>query len=104
VLIDDAVEGDDMKLQIGESNRGMPYHLVNATLNLVGDSKLGLRQCMAAPSCSRSNFCGSPHSDFAPTRDYVGGELTLGTAVAVSGAAASPSMGSHNLAPRWPCS
>lgn len=98
VLIDDAVEGDDMKLRdLENSNRGMPYHLVNATLNLVGDSKLGSVQRMAAPFLFSKHFCGAHHSGFAPTRDYVGGELTLGTAVAVSGAAASPNMGSHNL-------
>ncbi|HEV8317323.1 MAG TPA: patatin-like phospholipase family protein [Vicinamibacterales bacterium] len=98
VLIDDAVEGDDMKLQdLENSSRGMPYHLVNATLNLVGDSKVGAVQRMAAPFLFSKLFCGSHRCNFTPTRDYVGGELTLGTAVAVSGAAASPNVGSQTL-------
>ena len=58
MLIDDAVEGDDMKLQdLENSNRGMPYHLVNATLNLVGDSKLGSVERMAAPFLFSKHFC-----------------------------------------------
>jgi hypothetical protein len=95
-LIDDAVPGDDVRLQeMQNTARGAPYHLVNATLNLSGDSELGSVQRRAAPFIFSQRFCGGEKCGFRATATYMGGEMTLGTAVAVSGAAASPNMGSQ---------
>jgi hypothetical protein len=97
-LIDDSVHGDDVTLaEMKNTDRGAPYHIVNATLNLAGDQTLGSLQRQAAPFVFSRDFCGSPHpaGGFRPTRGYMGGALTLGTAVAISGAAASPEMGSQ---------
>jgi hypothetical protein len=95
-LIDDAVAGDDVRLtDMQNTVRGAPYHLVNATLNLSGDSELGSVQRRAAPFIFSSRFCGGEKCGFRATNTYMGGQMTLGTAVAVSGAAASPNMGSQ---------
>jgi hypothetical protein len=95
-LIDDAVAGDDVRLhEMENTSRGAPYHLVNATLNLSGDSELGSVQRRAAPFIFSPRFCGGAKCGFRATKAYMGGEMTLGTAVAVSGAAASPNMGSQ---------
>lgn len=95
-LIDDAVAGDDVRLhEMQNTARGAPYHLVNATLNLSGDSELGSVQRRAAPFIFSPKFCGGEKCGFRATKAYMGGQMTLGTAVAISGAAASPNMGSQ---------
>jgi hypothetical protein len=94
-FIDDAVPGDDVRLtELRNVETGAPYHLINATLNLVGNSDLGSSQRMAAPFVFARKYCGS-RDEYVSTDHYVGGELSLGTAVAISGAAASPNMGSQ---------
>ena len=76
-----------------------PYHLLNTTLNLASGENLAWQQRMArsfvfAPIYSGHE--GSGHKGaFRPTSDYNGG-VSLGTAVAISGAAASPNMGYHS--------
>jgi hypothetical protein len=97
-LIDDSVPGDDVLLTaLNNAASGAPYHIVNATLNLAGDQSLGSLQRLAAPFIFSREYCGSPHSScgFRPTAGYMGGGLTIGTSVAISGAAASPEMGSQ---------
>jgi hypothetical protein len=95
-LIDDAVTGDDVRLhELQNTSRGAPYHLVNATLNLSGDSELGSVQRRATPFIFSPKFCGGAKCGYRATATYMGGQMTLGTAVAVSGAAASPNMGSQ---------
>src|SRR5205085_9632365 len=39
-------------------------------------------------------YCGSTRTNYRPTSQYMDGQLTLGTAIAASGAAVSPNMGS----------
>lgn len=71
-----------------------PYHLVNATLNLSGSRDLSLRGRRAAHFLFSKLYCGSPRVGYAPTSAYARGRLELATAMAVSGAAVSPQMGS----------
>jgi hypothetical protein len=52
-------------------------------------------QRRAAPFIFSPKFCGGAKCGFRATNKYMGGHMTLGTAVAVSGAAASPNMGSQ---------
>jgi hypothetical protein len=71
-----------------------PLHLVNMTLNLVGGENLAWQSRKAA------SFTATPlHAGFKGgyrhIDEYAGG-LTLGTAVTISGAAASPNMGYHS--------
>jgi predicted acylesterase/phospholipase RssA len=94
--INEPVPGDDVKLKdVDGPAAGGPYHLVNTTLNLVGGHDLVTAQRSAASFVLSSEFCGSSRTGYRKTSDYMGGELTLGAAVATSGAAASPNMGAR---------
>jgi len=80
-----------------------PYHLINTTLNLVDGSELAWQQRKAASFTFSPLYCGykfpdtvsQPADAFAETIEYMRGP-TLGTLMAVSGAAVSPSMGYHS--------
>ena len=94
--VTDAVPGDDVLLRsLCNHDRGAPYHLVNTTLNLVASADLATAQRSAANFVLSSYYCGSARTGYRRTDEYMGGELTLGTAAAISGAAASPNMGSR---------
>jgi hypothetical protein len=69
-------------------------HVVNLTLNLVHGSKLAWQERKAAPFVVTPMHAGTYYLGFRNSRDY-GGEhgISIGTAVAVSGAAVSPNMG-----------
>jgi len=89
-----------------------PFHVISAALNLVSSKNLAWQERMAAPFTFSPLHCGSgsaPFSDGAYRTTYAtarqpepyGGAplgLTLGTAMAISGAAVSPSMG-YNSSP-----
>ena len=96
VEITEAVPGDDVPL-VGMRNtsHGAPYHLVNTTLNLVGASDLATVQRVSDYFVMSKRYCGSLRTGYRPTSEYSCGTVSLGTAVAVSGAAASPNMGAQ---------
>jgi hypothetical protein len=95
--ITDAVSGDDVLLSELQNCRfGAPYHLINSTLNLVGGHDLSTAQRLAEPFLFSKLYCGAV-GGYRPTESYMAGRLTLGTAVAVSGAAVSPNMGSMTV-------
>ncbi|WP_256354517.1 patatin-like phospholipase family protein [Variovorax sp. dw_308] len=81
------------------SPEGQPrlYPLVNIALNLVkpSDKRLDWQQRKAASFVATPLFCGSAHLGFRPTEFYSGG-MSLGRAMTISGAAASPNMGYHS--------
>ena len=94
--VTDAVPGDDVALRaLFNHDQGAPYHLVNTTLNLVASVDLATAQRSAANFVMSAYYCGSARTGYRRTDEYMGGDLTLGTAVAISGAAASPNMGSR---------
>lgn len=94
--VTDAVPGDDVPLRaLFNHDQGAPYHLVNTTLNLVASADLATAQRSAANFVLSSYYCGSARTGYRRTDEYMGGDMTLGTAVAISGAAASPNMGSR---------
>jgi hypothetical protein len=71
-----------------------PFHLVNITLNLVAGERLAWQQRKAESFTVSPLHCG--YGDhYRPAKEYAGG-ISLGTAVAISGAAASPNMGYHS--------
>ncbi len=94
--ITEADEGDDVPLWkvLDAVHRGAPYPLINTTLNLIGARDLATEQRRSDRFLLSPGFCGSSRTSYRPTREYMGGSLGLGTAVAVSGAAVSPVMGS----------
>jgi hypothetical protein len=87
-----------------------PYHIVNTALNLTSAERLGWQERKAASFVLTRDYCGyhfpkvGPSGDpvvncFQPTADYAAeykGRMNLGTAMAISGAAASPNMGYHS--------
>lgn len=94
--ITESVEGDDVLLSdLKNCQRGAPYHLINTTLNLAAGRDLTTAQRSSAMFVLSKHNCGSSRTGYRRTENYMGGHLSLGTAVAASGAAASPSMGSR---------
>ncbi|HEY6254032.1 MAG TPA: patatin-like phospholipase family protein [Candidatus Angelobacter sp.] len=71
-----------------------PFHVVNVTLNLVSGQRLAWQQRKAESFTVSPLHCGYGDS-YRPGEGY-GGGISLGTAVAISGAAASPNMGYHS--------
>jgi Patatin-like phospholipase len=76
-----------------------PFHVMNLTLNLVSSKRLDWQQRKAESFTVTPLHCGSYNLDYRPSRYYGGSDgISLGTAVAISGAAASPNMG-YNSSP-----
>ena len=72
-----------------------PFHVVNVTLNLVEATRLAWQQRKAASFTMTPLHCGGAELGYRDSAEY-GGGVTIGTAVAISGAAASPNMGYHS--------
>lgn len=78
--------------------------VVNIALNLVGGSKLAWQERQATSFTVSPLHCGSYEVGYRPTQTEAGkcyggvNGITLGTAVTISGAAASPNMGYHSSA------
>jgi hypothetical protein len=76
-----------------------PFHVMNLTLNLVSSKRLDWQQRKAESFTVTPLHCGSYSLDYRPSREYGGPDgISLGTAIAISGAAASPNMG-YNSSP-----
>jgi uncharacterized short protein YbdD (DUF466 family) len=78
-----------------------PYHLINATLNLQGSEDPNLRGRGADFFIFSKHFIGSVRTGFCPTPTMESADphLDLGTAMAISGAAAAPNMGTATIKP-----
>lgn len=69
-------------------------HVINLTLNLVHGKKLAWQERKAAPFIVTPMHSGTYYLGFRNSREYGGSNgVSIGTAVAVSGAAVSPNMG-----------
>ncbi len=87
--------------------RWRPFHVINMALNIVSSKNLAWQERKAEPFTVSALHAGSGCSAFygpgafQPTQNYGGKPgfgLSLGTAMAISGAAASPNMG-YNSSP-----
>ena len=75
-------------------------HVVNTSLNLVGGKKLAWQQRKAEPFVITPLHAGSFRVGYRRSRHYGGARgVSLGTAAAVSGAAASSNMGYYTTSP-----
>ena len=84
-----------------------PFHVVNMTLNLVKTQNLRWQNRKAESFTATSLYCGSSNmgegsGNYRSSEDYGlnvqnGRAITLGTAAAISGAAASPNMGYYTM-------
>ena len=71
-----------------------PLSIFNTTLNLVAGEDLAWQQRKAESFSMTPLFCGNWKAGYRRSREYGGpGGITVGTAMAISGAAANPSMG-----------
>lgn len=92
--ITETAVGDDVLLtDMKNCERSAPYHLLNTTLNLTGGRDLATAQRSSAMFVLSKLYCGSFRTGFQRTKRYANGSLSLGMAVATSGAAVSPGMG-----------
>ncbi len=89
-------------LRLNELNQGTiaedwgmaPYPLINTCLNLMGERDEGFKGTKASDYFLLSPlFCGSKRTGYLETKSSGYRTMTLSTAVAVSGAALNPSMG-----------
>lgn len=75
-------------------------HVVNTALNLVSGDKLAWQQRKAESFAVTPLHCGSLFVGYRRAREYGGPNgISLGTAAAISGAAASSNMGYHSSSP-----
>jgi hypothetical protein len=76
-----------------------PFHVVNVCLNLVAGDRLAWQQRKAASFTMTPLHCGSRILGYRPAEGYAKERqdpISLGTAITISGAAASPNMGYHS--------
>jgi len=78
-----------------------PYHLINAAVNLPTSSSPGLRERLCDFFLFSKHYTGSPVVGYRPTREWVmnGNPADLASAMAISGAAFSSSMGMSSIHP-----
>ena len=69
---------------------GGPFHIINTTLNTTSSTDSKLRARNGENMILTPLFCGSSSTGYRRTTNYLRGELTLSTALAVSGAAVDP--------------
>lgn len=69
-----------------------PFHVLNLTLNMTHGVPLAWQQRKARSFTVTPLHCGNFEMGYRSSRNYAGG-ITLGTAMSISGAAVSPSMG-----------
>ena len=91
---------DSLRLsQLSNEHSTAPYHLVNTALNLQGSRDPQLRQRKTVPFLLSKRFCGSEYTGYCETEqmEHVDTNLDLGTAMAISAAAAGPMMGAKTV-------
>ena len=83
---------------MGRLRKERPLHVINATLNVVSTDRLAWQERKAEPFTISPLACGNPSVGYRPTRRFGSRDegVTLGTAMAISGAAVSPNMGYHS--------
>lgn len=91
---------DELKLSsLNEANSVAPYHIINTTLNLQGSITASQRGRDGDFFFFSKHFCGGPQTGYCSTVEMEAADnhVNLGTAMAISAAAASPNMGSTTV-------
>ncbi len=83
--------------RLGDLKPGRPFHIINIALNLVKGGQLAWQERQAASFSASRLHCGSWLLGYRPSAQF-GNGITLGTALAISGAAANPNQG-YNSSP-----
>lgn len=86
---------DKLRLTELNSTTSAPYHLINTTVNLPSSDLRELRGRNGDFFLFSKSYCGSPVCGYYPTKELEEADphIDLGTAMAISGAAASSNMG-----------
>ncbi|RMF11362.1 MAG: hypothetical protein D6763_03425 [Alphaproteobacteria bacterium] len=94
---DGTVRHNDRQLLSGLDEALAPYHLINTTLNIQTSKGANLRGRGGAFFTFSRNYVGGPLTGYRATTEMeaLHPPLDLGTAVAISGAAAAPNMGAE---------
>ena len=97
------IEHNDKQKLSGLNSEGSvaPYHLINVTLNLQGSTEPSLRGRYSDFFIFSKCFTGGTRTGYMKTEqlEQYDRNLDLGTAMAISGAAASPNMGVTTVKP-----
>ncbi|WP_158816068.1 hypothetical protein [Methylocapsa sp. S129] len=90
-----STEDGDIPLSAANGFNGAPYHLINATINLPSSTSAVLRDRRGDFFLFSKFWTGARSVGYRPTGEWRsnGAEIDLATAMAISGAAASPHMG-----------
>lgn len=83
--------------QMETTNSGYPYHLISASINLIGRRERGRSDSPRERFLFSKLYCGSEPTGYAPSSSYMDGQYTLVDAIAVSGAAVTPLLNSNPL-------
>jgi hypothetical protein len=89
---------DDFAMKLAPHGPDAPLHVVNMALNVVATKNLAWQQRKAESFTVSALHSGSFRVGYRRTGEYGnrGDGITIGTAMAISGAAASPNMGYHS--------
>lgn len=93
---------DDLKLSsLNTRGSAAPYHLVNATINLQGDPGADLAGREADFFLFSRHYVGGPSTGYVKTEsmERADPQLSLGTALGISGAGLAPNMGVETVRP-----
>jgi hypothetical protein len=93
---------DDLKLSsLNMRGSAAPYHLVNATINMQGDPAADLAGRYADFFLFSRHYVGGPATGYVKTEmmERADPQLTLATALGVSGAGLAPNMGVETVRP-----
>ena len=85
----------DDNIDLRELRAEKPFHVINAALNVVKGEQLAWQERKAESFTMSRLHCGSWHLGYRSSAEY-GDAISLGTALTISGAAASPNMGYHS--------
>lgn len=89
---------DDFAMKLAPHGPDAPLHVVNMALNVVATKNLAWQQRKAESFTVSALHSGSFRVGYRHTGEYgnAGNGISIGTAMAISGAAASPNMGYHS--------
>ncbi|WP_188151270.1 patatin-like phospholipase family protein [Teredinibacter waterburyi] len=93
---------DEIKMsELNQATSSAPYHIINTALNLQGSHNPQLRSRKSVPFILAKRYCGSDYTGYCATADMEAQDphFNLGTAMAISAAAASPNMGAVTVKP-----
>ncbi len=81
------ISPDSFYLSDIETNSDAPYHIINATIQTVDSNNPVLKERSGESFIFSPEYCGSEHTQWIKTKDYLNNSMNLATATAISSAA-----------------